>query len=89
MSEHKIIPIISVVYKSKDGLWRGFTAPFDVTCNAETSKEAKERLDILTSLYMDGLKKHNYPKYLFTKDLSDSEDKQIFKEEVTFKFKFR
>lgn len=71
--------IISAVYKSEeDGTWRGFTAPFDVSCTADSQKGAMKKIDKLTELYEDGLKKYGYPKHLVAKELSDEEDKKVF-----------
>ena len=79
-SEVKLIPIIFVVYQSKKALWKGFCAPYDVTCFAKTADEAKDRLEKLVSLYEGGLKKYNWPKHLVSKNLSDKEDQKILKE---------
>ncbi|MFH1162099.1 MAG: hypothetical protein V1696_02395 [Candidatus Jorgensenbacteria bacterium] len=78
----KLIPVVYVVYKSKGGLWRGFCTPYDVTCNAESMSEAKERLDKLVELYEEGLKKYHNPRRLVFKKLSDKEDKVLFEKIV-------
>lgn len=74
-----IIPIIEVVYRSKSDDWRGFCVPFDIACTATTSHEAKVKLDELVSLYVEGLRKYNFPKHLVNKKITDSEDKKVFR----------
>jgi phenylalanyl-tRNA synthetase alpha subunit len=71
---------IRVVYHSKDGTWRGFCAPFDISCTAETAKQAMKKIDELHEMYMDGLKKYGYPTHLVSgkNELSDKEDEAIF-----------
>ncbi len=74
-----IIPVVGIVYKSKDGNWRGFCYPYDVTCNADTKEEAMHILDELIATYEECLQKYNYPKHLVEKKLSDKEDQIMFK----------
>lgn len=69
--------VILAVYKTKENYWRGFCAPFDITVNAQTKKEAMINLEKLVDLYIDGLKKYNFPKHLSIKPLSDPKDKKI------------
>ena len=47
--------IIEVVYRSKDKTWRGFCAPFDVSCTAKTTDEARKKLDELVGIYIDAI----------------------------------
>lgn len=70
--------IIFVVYKTKDGGWRGFCSPYDVTCEAKKKTEAMDRLERLVKLYEKGLGKYGYPKHLSIRPLSDREDKIVF-----------
>ena len=70
--------VLSVVYKSKNGLFRGFCSPYDVTCESATAKEAMAKLDSLVDLYEDGLKKYKFPRHLSIKDLTNDEDKKVF-----------
>ncbi len=70
--------IIEVVYRSKDGTWRGFCAPFDISCTASNAEEAKKKIDELVNLYKEGLEKYNYPSNLTVKEVSDEEDKKVF-----------
>jgi len=76
--------VISAVYKSKDGTWRGFTAPYDISCTASTAKEAMRKIDELTDLYEEGLKKYGYPKHLTVREISDTEDKGAFKQVLKY-----
>jgi len=71
-------PKVYVVYQQKNGSWRGFCAPYDVTCQAETSDDAKTRIEELVKLYEKNLSKYDFPKHLTFKKLSDSEDRKIF-----------
>lgn len=74
--------IVNVVYKTKEGFWRGFCSPFDVTCEANTQKKAITQLEESVKLYLDGLKKYNFPKHLSIKPLSSPKDKKIFDEVI-------
>ena len=74
---YKIVPVIMVVYKSQDG-WRGFCVPYDVTCNARTQEEAKNKLGALVKFYEEGLNKYGNPKNLTFKELTDQGDKVFF-----------
>lgn len=89
MLKGKNIPklVIKVIYKSKDGNWRGFCYPFDVSCTAKTSKEAKKILENLVDVYIDGLKKYNFPSHIAVKEISDKEDKKVFKKVLTLVIK--
>src|SRR3989338_217954 len=75
-----IIPVIGVIYHSKDGNWRGFCYPYDLTCNAKTKDEAREKLTSLVETYEEVLSKYNSPRHLVEKNLTDAEDRKIFKE---------
>lgn len=66
-----------VVYKTLDG-WRGFCAPYDVSCNAATQEEAKSRLEMLVKFYEEGLNKYKNPRSLILKELSDDGDRIFF-----------
>jgi len=70
--------IIEAVYRSKDGTWRGFCVPFDISCTAETAEKAMKAIDELVELYIDGLKKYGFPVHLTVKELSDEEDRKVF-----------
>lgn len=72
--------VIMVAYKKngQDG-WRAFCAPYDVSCNAPTLKEAQSRIENLVELYEEGLKEYGFPKHLSVKPLSYPEDKKVFK----------
>lgn len=75
----KLIPIILVVYKAKNGLWRGFCTPYDVTCNSDTKEGAKKQLIGLVKLYEEGLQKYRNPRHLVLKNFSNKEDEKFFK----------
>ncbi len=62
-----------------DKEWRGFCVPFDVSCHAQSSKEAMKILKNLTELYIEGLEKYNYPKHLIKQNISEPEDRKVFK----------
>lgn len=70
--------VVLAIYKSKDGSWRGFCSPYDVSCNAPTKEEVMKRLEKLVVLYEDGLKQYNYPGHLSVKKLSDPEGQAVF-----------
>ncbi|MDO8664126.1 MAG: hypothetical protein Q7K44_01030 [Candidatus Liptonbacteria bacterium] len=70
--------IIEVIYRSKDNTWRGFCAPFDISCTADSAEEAKKKIDELVNLYKEGLEKYDYPSNLTVKEVSDEEDKKVF-----------
>lgn len=78
MKKIKIVPVVFVVYKSKDGDWHGFCHPYDVTCEAKTMEEAERRLTNLVKLYEEGLNKYGNPEHLIIKELSDKEDRDFF-----------
>ncbi len=62
------------IYKTKDGLWRGFVVPYDITHEAKTKKEVEEVLPKLVELYEEGLAKYKNPSHLVSVPLSDKED---------------
>jgi len=74
---HKLI--ILVVYKTKEGNWRGFCSPYDVTCETKNKGVAINRLEKLVKLYEEGLEKYGYPRHLSLRYLSDGDDKKVFK----------
>lgn len=66
------------VYKSRNGSWRGFAHPYDVTIEAPTKVKAMSSLKEMVKEYEAGLKKYNYPARLAKRVLSDSEDSERF-----------
>jgi hypothetical protein len=66
------------IYKTKEGKWRGFFVPYDVTYEARTKKEVEEVLPKMVTLYEDGLKKYNNPSHLISVPLSHDEDREEF-----------
>lgn len=84
-----IFPVLGVVYKSKDGNWRGFCYPYDVACNTMTKEEAMKNLMELMETYEENLSNYNSPRHLIVKKLSEKEDQDVFKKiwpEVSRKF---
>lgn len=79
IEEHRPNLIVFVVYKDNNS-WRGFCSPYDVTCEAESKKEAIKRLEKLVKLYEEGLEKYGYPKHLSIRLLSNSKDRIVFTE---------
>jgi len=67
---------ILVVYKTQEG-WRGFCSPFDTSCVGDTKKVTFEKLEKITEVYQEALKKYKYPKHLSLRKLSDKKDKEI------------
>ena len=69
---------IMVVYKAKNGAWRGFAHPYDVTIEADSRTKALNALKDMVGIYEEGLKKYNNPSHLALKHLSDKEDNEKF-----------
>ncbi|MDR3548074.1 MAG: hypothetical protein P4M11_07415 [Candidatus Pacebacteria bacterium] len=69
---------VIVVYSSKNGSWRGFVRPYDITIETETRNQAIEALKDMLETYRNMLKKYNYPEHLQTKPFSDDEDRSFF-----------
>lgn len=70
--------VILAVYKTDQGDWRGFCAPYDVTCNAPSKEKAMKSIEKMVALYEEGLKQYNYPKHLSVKKLSNRKDQKVF-----------
>lgn len=70
--------IVLVAYKTKNGNWRGFCNPYNVTCEARNGRIAMGLLKESVKLYESGLKKYGYPKHLSLRLLSNRQDKIIF-----------
>lgn len=69
---------ILYVYRSKNGAWRGFAHPYDVTIEASTKTKALSALKEMVEEYEAGLKKYDYPPHLAKRHLSDAEDNERF-----------
>lgn len=69
---------IVVVYPAKNGSWRGFVHPYDITTEADTREKALTALNEMIEMYEEGLRKYNNPSYLRNKILSDEEDREVF-----------
>lgn len=71
--------VIIVVYKTTNNKWRGFCAPYDITCNTDSQEEAITAIENLTELYEEGLRKYNFPEHLSVKPLTNKSDREVFK----------
>jgi predicted RNase H-like HicB family nuclease len=69
---------VLVTYQSKNGCWRGFVFPYNITTEAETKKQAENALEEMAEVYEEGLKKYNFPSHLKKVPLADEEDKDVF-----------
>jgi hypothetical protein len=69
---------VLVAYKSKNGSWRGFVQPYDITIEADSKGKAIESLREMVESYEEGLKKYSYPPHLSIKHLSNEEDNEVF-----------
>lgn len=67
---------VSVVYKSKNGSYRGFVQPYDITYEGETRDQVLSVLKDMTTQYEEGLKRYNNPSHLASVPLSDEEDRE-------------
>jgi len=67
---------VNIVYKSKNGLYRGFVQPYDITYEDETKEKVLSVLKDMTVQYENGLKRYNNPSHLATVPLSDEEDRE-------------
>ena len=66
------------IYKTKNGTWRGFVTPYDITFEASTKKKVEEVLPEMVQLYEEGLKRYNNPQHLIAVPLSYEEDIKEF-----------
>lgn len=69
---------VLVVYKSKEGVWKGFAHPYNVVTEASTKAEALAILKGLVDAYEGELRIFNFPSHLISKSLNDLEDRQVF-----------
>jgi len=69
---------IMVTYKAKNGSWRGFVYPYDITTEADSRDMARTALAEMTEVYEEGLKKYDFPSHLKSRSLSDEEDMEVF-----------
>lgn len=65
---------VIVAYVSKEGLWRGFVMPYDITYEADSRQKVVTVLRKMLVQYEKGLKRYNHPAHLLTVPLSDKED---------------
>lgn len=65
---------VMVVYKTPEGLWRGFVVPFDITYEAQSKEEVHSVLKDMIASYVEALNMYNHPKHLIDVPLSDKED---------------
>lgn len=66
---------VNIVYKSKNGLYRGFVQPYDITYEDETKEKVLSVLKDMTFQYEEGLKRYNNPSHLSCVPLTDEEDR--------------
>lgn len=72
---------ITVSYKAKEGFWRGFVLPYDVTYEADSKDKVMNVLKDMVSSYEQGLRKYNNPPHLKNVPiLSSPEDNQKWRE---------
>jgi len=69
---------VLATYKSKNGSWRGFVHPYDITIEADTKEKAVKALEDMVIAYEEGLAAHGSPSHLARKVLSDDEDRDFF-----------
>lgn len=67
---------ISVVYKSKSGLYRGFVQPYDITFEDTTKDKVLSALREMIEIYEDGIRTYNHSSNLIDVPLSDDEDRE-------------
>ena len=67
---------VSVVYKSKNGLYRGFVQPYDITYEGKTRDQVMSVLKNMTIQYEEGLRRYDNPSHLSSVPLSDEEDRE-------------
>lgn len=65
---------VLVAYKVKDGVWRGFVHPFDITYESATKKEVVSVLKDMLDAYVDGLHRYGNPAHLSNVPLSHTSD---------------
>ncbi len=78
LSEKVDFNAIIVAYRSKEGMWKGFTFPYGETTEASTKKEAIKKMRVLTRAYSDILHTYHNPSHLMNAGLEDLEDKEVF-----------
>jgi hypothetical protein len=69
---------VKVAYKAKNGSWRGFVHPYNITTEGNNKEKILKALDEMADIYIEGLKKYNYPEHLSVVHLTDEEDNQKF-----------
>ncbi|MBU1046820.1 hypothetical protein KKH36_03520 [Patescibacteria group bacterium] len=79
-TKNKLPFSLNVVYKSKNGSWRGFVMPYDITYESENKKHVQDVLRKMVIQYEKGLERYNKPEHLLNIPLSDKEDFNKFSE---------
>lgn len=69
---------VLVVYKSKEGYWKGFCHPYGITSQATSKVKALAFLKELVEVYRLELKKYDFPAHLVYQQLTDIEDREMF-----------
>jgi hypothetical protein len=65
---------VSVSYESKEGSWRGFVIPYDLTYEADTKEAVMKVLQDMVLSYEAALKEYGSPSHLASVPLTDEED---------------
>lgn len=69
---------VKVVYKAKNGSWRGFVDPYDISIEAESKAEAIDALEDMLDTYEEVLEKYDHPAHLKNRRLTNDEDHDKF-----------
>ncbi len=69
---------VVVVYKSKEGSWRGFAHPYNITIEATTKLKALNAVKDMVEAYEESLKRHDFPVNLRSKHLLNEQDSEFF-----------
>jgi hypothetical protein len=69
---------VLIAYPSKNGKWRGFVQPYDITFEADSKTKVVKALKDMAETYEDMLKEYDYPEHLRSKPFSNEEDSSVF-----------
>lgn len=69
---------ILVVYKTNEGVWRGFIHPYGETTEADSKEEAIKKLRLLADAYHEVIKTYGSPIHLRNGHLEDVQDREVF-----------
>ncbi len=71
---------VSISYKTKTGLWRGFVLPYDVTYESTSQQKVMEVLKEMVEVYEEGLELYGHPDHLKNVLISSQEDMEKWNE---------